>query len=82
MWRAFFLAVGIFICVVGLECLVIEKALFANFSQAPPPDPFSFSEPVKRVSEISPPEWAPWGFMAAGVVVILYSFTVPRRLHG
>jgi hypothetical protein len=84
MWRSFFLAVGISLCIWGAECLVLEKAILA--SEAPKADPqqdlASFvSQPVQpRAREITPPEWAPWSLMSSGAVVILYSFTLPRRV--
>ena len=32
--------------------------------------------------EIVPPDWAPWSLIGAGAVVVLYSFTIPRRVGG
>jgi hypothetical protein len=32
--------------------------------------------------ELTPPDWAPWSLMATGAVVIIYSFTVPKRVAG
>jgi hypothetical protein len=29
---------------------------------------------------IAPPDWAPWSLLSAGAVVMLYSFTIPRRV--
>ena len=29
--------------------------------------------------EINPPDWAPWSLISAGAVVIIYSFTIPKR---
>jgi hypothetical protein len=84
MWRAFFLAVGISLCIWGAECLVIEKAILNG--EAPPPDPSNnfaafVSQPVRPAArELTPPEWAPWSLMSSGAVVILYSFTLPRRV--
>ena len=77
MFRALILAIGLFICLVGIECLFVETAVFttADFSSAefvdatvPPP---SFV--------VSPPAWAPWGLLISGSVMMLYSFTLPRR---
>jgi hypothetical protein len=31
--------------------------------------------------EISPPDWAPWTLMSGGAVVMLYSFTLPKRVR-
>ena len=83
MIRAFFLAIGIFACLVGAQCLFVEKAVFASLGKSPKPaDPYAVvtAEPPKR--EIEMPEWAPFGLLAGGTVVILYSFTIPRRLWG
>ena len=75
MWRAFFLAVGITLCILGAECLVLHKAVLAAEQDA--------EVTVKNVKprEIKPPEWAPWSLLSAGVVVVLYSFTIPRRIN-
>lgn len=32
--------------------------------------------------DVTPPEWAPWSLMSAGAVIILYSFTIPKRIAG
>ena len=32
--------------------------------------------------DVIPPEWAPWSLMSAGAVIILYSFTIPKRIAG
>jgi hypothetical protein len=87
MWRAFFLAIGINLCIWGLECLVLEKAvLAAEKPQEAPAESFDyFSAPPQLTSskrEIVPPEWAPWSLMSTGAVIILYSFTLPRRVAG
>jgi hypothetical protein len=48
-----------------------------------PPQPTSIPVAQQRPSnEIVPPDWAPWTLMSGGAVIILYSFTIPRRLNG
>ncbi|MFP6613677.1 MAG: hypothetical protein VB835_15300 [Pirellulales bacterium] len=82
MIRAFFLAVGIFICVVGAECLFVEKAVFASFI---PPKLVATSSDAANARqpnrELALPDWAPYGLLAGGAVVIIYSFMIPRRLR-
>lgn len=86
MWRAFFLAVGISLCIVGAEGLVIEKAVLdlpekgsieeQAYLQMP-----SYLQPMPqqaRNREVKLPEWAPWTLLSAGSVVVLYSMTVAR----
>ena len=81
MVRSLFLAIGIFICVIGAECLLIETAVFTQRGEAAASGAFSESSMPQR-KEISPPDWAPWGCLAAGAVVMIYSITIPRRVQG
>jgi len=76
MWRALFLAVGISCCVVGLQCLVIEQAIVVTASDSPA----AAGQYGKKRTPINPPEWAPWTLLAAGAVVMIYSFTIPKRV--
>ena len=71
MWRSLFLAVGAYCCLLGVEALAIEKAVLKQPEGAAAPS-------IRK--EISPPEWAPWSLMASGAVVVLYSFTIPKRV--
>jgi hypothetical protein len=71
MVRAFFLAVGMYAFLLGLECLVIEKAVLHASGEA-----------GAAFREITPPEWAPWSLLSAGAVVMLYSFTIPAKMRG
>ena len=87
MWRAFFLAIGISCCVFGVEAIALEKAVL-NTSD-PIIDRLASKgalgirrTPTSGSLEIAPPEWAPWTLISAGVVVILYSFTIPKRVRG
>lgn len=72
MFRSLFLALGAFSVVLGVEALAVEKAVLKRPHRA---------NGVTTIEhrEIMPPEWAPWSLMAGGAVVVLYSFTIPRR---
>ena len=72
MWRAMFLAIGAYSLLLGVEALAIEKATLK-----PRVEP---GATVATQKVITPPEWAPWSLMAGGAVVVLYSFTLPRRV--
>jgi hypothetical protein len=78
MWRAFFLAMGIATCVLGAECLVIDRFVLAddNASAANAYSPLLNAAPA--ATEMIPPEWAPWSLMSTGAVVILYAITINR----
>ena len=72
MWRAFFLAVGAYVMLLGVEALAVEKAVLK-------PELVGEGKFV-RSQDLVPPEWAPWSLMGAGAVTVLYSFTIPPRL--
>lgn len=79
MWRSFFLAVGLSVCIIGLECLVVdsfvvsaEGGLLGGGGEA--------SRGGSR--ELTPPDWAPWSLLSTGAVTMLYSFTIPQRVGG
>jgi len=85
MWRALFLAIGISLIILGVECLAVGKVTFKAYGkpekvvqktlQAPPPGP-------ARRREFVVGDHAPWSLMGLGAVVIIYAFDLPRRLKG
>jgi hypothetical protein len=91
MWRAFFLALGIYLCILGAECLVIDNFVMAGEQSAAaseanpaPPGPATLFgatapplPPARR--DIQPADWAPWSLLSAGAVVILYALTINRQ---
>lgn len=81
MWRAFFLAIGICCCAIGVECLLIDKAMIITSSDSAAVGSFGRTD-VPRLREVAPPEWAPWSLLAGGAVVMIYSFTIPSRVKG
>jgi hypothetical protein len=83
MWRAFFLAVGIYMCILGAECLAVERFELATTEVVPgEPSPATLfgnaPGPLTASRAIEPPEWAPWSFLSAGAVIILYALTINR----
>ncbi len=82
MWRAFFLSIGLFMALLGGQCLGIQKFTL-KFREEPTViegglmDGSQVKPGAKRV--IAPPGWVSWSLMATGAVVCLYSFTLPRR---
>jgi hypothetical protein len=85
MWRAFFLGLGITCVIFGAGCTVVDKLILAPKSAPPPAAATGFqTEPAQtsQVREVKVPDWAPWSLMAGGAVVILYSFTIPKRVSG
>jgi hypothetical protein len=69
MWRALFLALGVSSFILGAEALFIDQAILKRSEGD-----------TAAVRVVDPPPFAPWSLMMGGAVVILYSFTIPRRM--
>ena len=82
MWRSIFIAVGIMAIVLGLECLVIDSA---DLYAAGETNASSFLNPADTPAistrEWRPKEWFPWAVLTAGVITVLYAFTLPGRFR-
>ncbi len=72
MFRSLFLALGVYSCLLGVEALAIDQAVLKK------PE----GQPTAQQKVIAPPDWAPWSLLGAGAVVVIYSFTIPKRLNG
>ena len=83
MWRAFFLAIGLSVFILGVECLGVEQINLKKREAPPPPvSPWDTEVKIGPHRTLIPPRWAPWSLMSSGAVVCLYSFTIPRRIKG
>lgn len=74
MWRSLFVAVGLYAVLLGVECLVIDKAVLARRENAAP----GSEQKVGRNREYDPPDFAPWSLMSTGAVTVLWSITLKR----
>lgn len=81
MWRSMFLAVGVFLVILGVEFLGVERVILKNRGGSPA-QVVSGETAVGPTREIVPPPWAPWSLMSSGAIVCLYSFTIPSRMKG
>ena len=87
MWRAFFTAVGITLCILGGECLLLEKANLNLPNKKKPEQTGSYLQiPYLQATSTTPdsqdlklPDWAPWTLLSAGTVIVLYSMTVAKN---
>jgi hypothetical protein len=83
MWRAFFLAIGVYLCILGVECLAVERVVLkVHDRSAAAGSLVDAASSQSQPKVVIPPPWAPWSLMATGTVVMLYSFTIPRRVSG
>ena len=82
MGRSFFFAIAVTLCLLGFEATLVKRAtltLREPANAAASSYDYSFLDPsttsvpaegAKRV--IEPPEWAPFGLLSSGVVLLLY----------
>ncbi len=85
MWQSFFLAAGLYVVLLGAQCLGVSKVTLKLRDPAPPPVDgiFGDTEPKQGpLKVIQPPGWAPWSLISIGAVLCLYSFTIPARVKG
>lgn len=68
MWKSFFLAAGVFSCIVGIELLIIDSAVVLPLD----------GRGAARL--FSAPDWAPWTLISAGAVTVLHFATLPKGL--
>lgn len=92
MWRAVVLAIGLSLCVLGTEFMIVDRLIMARDSatNSALADPY-FDNDYLGASDLTtwgeastlgrrifvPPEWAPWGLLSAGVITVLYGATLP-----
>lgn len=79
MWRSLFLAVGAFTVILGVEFMAIDKAVLKSQYEVHAGSVRPLNAQPGRSREFVPKDWAPWSLMSGGAVVMLYSFTIPRR---
>ncbi len=80
MWRAFFLAVGAMLIIVGIETLLIDSATIYAASESSASNFIDPSgTPAVKTKVVQPDEWLPWTSMSIGAIVVLYAFTLPQR---
>ncbi len=85
MWRSIFLGIAIFICLLGLECLVMDRMVLrpsastASSATFDPDDPLalpSTSAGARRTIKMA--DWHPWSLLCVGSVLTLYSLTLKK----
>lgn len=88
MWRSFVIAVGLSMCLLGGEFMVVDQVVLANKM---PTAEYSYLDdsalgelnrtwPAANGSRVFiPPDWAPWGLLSAGAMTVLYGATLPRH---
>ena len=81
MWRSFLLAFGISLCILGGECLVLDRVILADSRSSVTAADYQYYSgyfPTTSRRIVVPPEWAPWALLSTGSIVILYACSVAR----
>lgn len=73
------------LCVLGLECLVVKRATLSVKEPAQAaatdygfldPSLSSSAAPASSNRVIEPPDWAPFGLLSSGIVLLIYARTL------
>ncbi len=78
MWRALFWAIGLYAVLLGAQFMLIDRAVLHD-SERPAAGAFA-SLTQSSPEAFVPPEWAPWSLITFGIITLLYSFTIPKRI--
>jgi hypothetical protein len=82
MWKTLFMAFGLFVILVGAQCLVVGK--FILKARAPAVQTTNWVGQAESAPgpqrELVPTEWAPFSLMAGGCVVWLYAGHISNRM--
>jgi hypothetical protein len=84
MLRAMFFAGGMFIIMLGLSTMVVDKLVLHGQEDARRDPNFrgiftSLNEHRQHVFD--PPDWAGFSLLSVGGITILYSLALPRHGH-
>jgi hypothetical protein len=83
MWRSMFLAIGVYMVLLGVQCLGVQKFVLKETQTVV--EPVGVLGEMKAVTshrEYSPQPWVPYSLMTTGVVVCIYTYTLPRLVKG
>lgn len=78
MIRSFFLALGVFVVILGLESLAVDQVVLRmerKVEASTIAERFSSKAPTEPV-RFYVPDWIPWVLMSAGAVTVLYAVTI------
>lgn len=67
MWKSFFIAAGIFACLLGLELLIVDSAVVLPLN----------GHGTTKV--FMAPDWAPWTLISAGAITLLNFGSLPLK---
>jgi hypothetical protein len=84
MMRAFFFALGLFLCLIGAELFLVDRAVL-NVRETPRRNGSRWSMARGRTGRqriVNPPDWAAWAATSAGAVIVLYSIALPKKSAG
>jgi len=88
MWRSLVIAVGLSMCLLGGEFMVVDQVVLADKTKSSDGSPYVPQQlgglhdawPAARGRRVFiPPDWAPWGLLSTGAITVLYGATLSRR---
>ena len=71
MWRVLWMSLGLSAVILGGECMVLDKVILAH-PGSDVGDEMAFTS-IHEPKSWTPPDWAPWGLIGTGAVLIITS---------
>lgn len=77
MKTSFFRAIALFMVVLGIELLAIDHFELRTTAA----ERYGFINPLETHT-VTPLDWHPWGAITGGVVLFIWTFTIPKKGGG
>ena len=79
MFKSAIVGIGIFLAGLGLSLHAIDSYTVHPKTKA---EALAVYEATPVPAVVTPPPWKPWAYLGAGIVIILWSATLPQRMGG
>ena len=84
------MALGINLIIIGAQCLVVEQVVLTSKqdSTTTVANVDNIYTPVSHTRQTTvsapkktfrPKDWMPWSLLAAGTIIVIYTYSLPRR---
>lgn len=74
MKTAFFRAIALFLVVLGVELLAVDRFELRTTSA----EKYGWISPLETHT-VEPLDWHPWASITAGIVLFIWTFTIPKK---
>jgi hypothetical protein len=81
MVKAFSMGIGIFLLILGIVFHCIDGYTVKKYVRATTMEPFEQQQAELTTVEKTPEPWKPWAYIGAGLVIVLWTTTLPQKMQ-